>query len=295
VLQTLSSEIAQGHDYSQPVTQLEQMAQRMTALEHVTAPNHPSPNPTTIHAGSFFAISQQLTSDREIRPVKNTEVIHNREIFPVTAEKFSTEEKSPCVENFPVRVRGSSNYLNKKHKDIKNTTTTTKTNLNPSNTPTREEKFSAAEKFSETKPTHPSQSNTLSPHPDWVAHLQWPLRLKEAERLLVLPALTASDFDTAQYLLNYLADRLQAASRGDARPVSNPVAYLIQLAALHAEGKLLPSSWGVRKSKPTSTEAPTHPTDSPAKPISVGLMPGASTTADVQDKIEELKRKMKYW
>ena len=287
ILDTLREDIRQGRDYSQPVTQLEQASRRFDALTHTEVGQ-------VSGSGGFFAIAPEFSvqsssnsEHREIFPMGG-----HGEILPVGPElsttgkfslcgKFVPEEKSPCAENFP--ACGSSNNLNIINKL---NTTTTKTNLNPSNTPAHEENFSSAEKFSEAKPTRQSIADTRLPHPEWVAHLKWPARLKEAERLMVLPALTARDFETAQYLLNYLSDRLQAASRGETRPVPNPVAYLIQIAALHSEGKLMPSSWGVRDSKPSPTATPeqTQTTN-----------PHVQTSAvDLNAEMADLKRKMRW-
>lgn len=282
ILDTLREDTRQGRDYSQPVTQLEQATRRFDALTRIET----SETSTVGGSSGFFAIAPEFSA-------QNSSNFEHREIFPMGSElstagkfslcgKFVPEEKSPCAENFP--VRGSSSNLN--NINNLNTTTTTKTNLNPSNTPTREEKFSAADKFSEAQPTRQPLATIRSFHPDWVARLKWPTRLKEAERLLVLPALTARDFETAQYLLNYLSDRLQAASRGETRPVPNPVAYLIQIAALHADGKLMPSSWGLRDSKPeTKATLEETPTTNPRIQTSA---------VDLNSEMADLKRKMRW-
>ncbi len=281
ILDTLRQDIRKGQDYSRPATQLEQAALRLDALIQ----SSPTVSHENIIGGGYFAIApnigQQNSSNsehREICPMGG-----DGEICPTEPElsttgkfalcgKFVPEEKSPSAENFP--ACSSFNYLN--NINNLNTTTTTKTNPILVNTSTREEKFSKPDDFSEssstsapTEPTELTKSNAGSAHPEWVAKLKWPTRLREAERRLVLPALTAQNYETAQYLLNYLSDRLQAASRGEARPVPNPVAYLIQIAALHASGNLMPSSWGIRDAKPTTETKPnlpsTHGEPSPAE------------------------------
>lgn len=271
ILETLRNDIRNGVDFSQPVTQLEQAASRLDAQIDT---------PRVVSKGSFFSIETPVITEncsnverRAILPVGGY-----RAICPVESElstgqialhgrKFFPEEKSPGgVEKLPC---GSSSSF----KDLNNlkTTTTTKTNLNQNNTNTREENFStppgdfseAQGNFSERFKNEQSPLSVTTPqpklakphHPEWISRLKWPTRLKERERAMVLPALTARDFDTAQYLLDYLSDRLQAASRGEAKPVPNPVAYLTHIATLHARGNLMPSSWGVRGQQVPAAEA----------------------------------------
>ena len=275
VLGTLQRQTANGLDYSQPVTSMEQIALRMSALEEVSQPLSSnsatsgffaigSQNSTNIEGGANFPIGQP----RVIRcgaNFPNVEKFGYGEICPTPEEKFPHEEEnSPHTESFPgsrahgfnAHVRGSNNYLN--NKNIKTTTTTKQTNQGSA----REAADSATTPNTPPETRHTSQQHQPRPHykpleayPDWVEHLRWPKQIKPAERQMMLPALCAHDQANAQYLLNYLIDRLRAGNRGEAPAVPNPVGYLCQIAALHAKGELAASSWGTR-----------HPHQTHAKP-----------------------------
>lgn len=276
VFRTLCTDTAHGHDYSQPVTQLEQMARRFSALETATAPTRATGNDChqalPISGKLFFATDSLVGTNREIFPVhngkvihnraicptKNEEVIHNGENFPVASENISTaEENSSHAENFSNAHARSSNYLNNKNINTK-TTTTTKTNYQ---NPVREGINSTAAPITN-QATHQAHQQRqprprfkpLDTYPDWVEHLRWPQQIKPAERQMMLPALCAHDQANAQYLLNYLIDRLKAGKCGDAPAVPNPVGYLCQIAALHAKGELVESSWGTRRQHQVQTE-----------------------------------------
>lgn len=150
-------------------------------------------------------------------PEHTREVIHSRANFPMDdlTGKFALPHFSK--ENLSC----SSNKLN-----INNKTTTTAL-----------EKFSRQDKAGYA----------------WLDNLRWPKALTAQERTQVKPALAAHDPENAQYLLDYLSDRLQAARNRCAAPVPNPVAYLIRISAMHRQGELLPSSWGLReKHRPES-------------------------------------------
>lgn len=264
IFNTFRDDVAHGHDYSQPVTQLEQAARRIDAT---------SCTPRQLSSGSFFSVAPVSTSSaskislnserRENFPVDN-----NREIFPVGHELSTVGKISLCGKLFPEEnssVAGNLSCSNKtslKDKDVYKNTTTTNTNLDGVKPTAREEEFSRTEKFS--KVSH----SVHHERPEWAKHLQWSSQLKEQEKLLLLPIVTAKgmDFENAQYLVNYLTDRLAAAKRGNAAPVPNPVGYLIHIAKLHAAGQLQPSSWGLRKTTPASAPETETATPNPSQP-----------------------------
>ena len=307
VLRTLQHHTANGLDYNQPVSTMEQIARRMSALEEVSQPLKLDAD--SVFSG-FFAIgshsqNSQIRSYREHGanfPIVQDKVIHSGANFPIVdnsgyganlptpEEKFPhAEENSSRSENLSYahtpginfHARGSNNYLNKKIY-IK-TTTTKQTNQDPARDAA--EKFSAPNTPSEIQ--HTPQQRQPRPHfkpleafPDWVEQLRWPQQVKPAERKMMLPALCAHDQVNAQFLLNYLIDRLGAANRGEAPAVPNPVGYLCQIAALHAKGELAPSSWGTRHPHQAQTKQEDK-TD--AKPIDKDV---------ANQRIRELKQHM---
>lgn len=268
IFTTFQEDVAHGHDYSQPVTQLEQAARRLDALTETPRQNAIS---------TFFATPPSTHENssnierREKFPVDN-----RREIFPTqpdlsTVGKISLRGKSVREENSSLAGNlscCSSNSL--ENKDLyKNTTATTNRPPIEIQGNTREENFSRR-----TEPARQTQ-------PDWTKQLQWSSQLKEQEKLLILPVLTASgvSFETAQYLLNYLTDRLAAAKRGDAAAVPNPVGYLIQLSKLHAQGQLQPSSWGLRKAAPAQAAVADIPDVKSIQPATNKLDPAQKEQA----------------
>lgn len=291
VLRTLQQHTANGLDYCQPVAPLEQVARRMSAL-HEASPSltaesksNQTVGDSSVHLG-FYATSPQNRSNIEHGanlPIGQAKVIHNGANFPTVdnsghGANFPTpEEKSPHSENFSAsrapgiyaHARGSSNYLN--NKNINKTTTTKHTNQDSA----REVAENTDAPISPTETRQTPQRRQTRPHfkpleayPDWVEHLRWPAQIKPAERNLMLPALCAHDQANAQYLLNYLIDRLRAANRGEAPAVPNPVGYLCQIAALHAKGELAASSWGTRHPHQANPTQPKPEDKADVKPMS---------------------------
>ena len=291
VLRTLQHQTAIGLDYSQTIGPLEQVARRMAALNEVSPSQSTDSSSRQVVGGlsmhsDFYAINAQIRPNLEHGanfPIGSNEVIHNGANFPTAdmtrygakrptlEEKFPhAEENSPQTENLVnahthahglnAQARGS-NYLNNKNKYIK-TTTTKHTN--------QDSAHEAADNITEPN-TFPENRQTpqrrkprprlkpLDTYPAWVENLRWPQQIKPAERDMMLPALCAHDHADAQYLLNYLIDRLRAANRGEAPAVPNPVGYLCQIAALHSNGELAASSWGTRH--PSQTQPTLKPKD----------------------------------
>ncbi|CBL45349.1 hypothetical protein HDN1F_35530 [gamma proteobacterium HdN1] len=237
VLDMLEADIAYGHDSSQPATQIEQAAKRLDAL---------AKTPRKTSSGSFFAAFPGSQSDqkrsnferREIFPVDNS-----RTNFPIThlstgKISLSSQDKFPYGDNLSCSSSKNNKYIYKN-------TTTTNTDLDKTNT--REDNFSSTDKLSSPSPKFQPPQPLQPPH--WADQLNWPKALREREKQHALAILTSPqmNLESAQFLLNYLSDRLTAAQRGEAKPLSNCVAYLSKLAEKHRSGDLQPSSWGLRE------------------------------------------------
>lgn len=230
VLGMFESDASHEHNYCESRTQLDQIAARLDA--HSGTRKHGN--------GSFFAAPQTFSSGENVDkganfPIRNSGFF-DREICPANVStafltgKFAPsepmeEEFSSSMDKFPC-----SSFIN------------TNSNLNTTTTkiPTEIPREEPTEKFSK----H-GKSN-------WLEELKWPKRLTSKERELALPALALHDRENAQYLLNYLSDRLSAASRCEAPPVPNPLAYLVKIAGMHANKALMPSTYGVRDERKIS-------------------------------------------
>lgn len=79
--------------------------------------------------------------------------------------------------------------------------------------------------------------------------LRFPSAFKPQEIQFAKTLLIRLSFDDRQFVLDYVADRIQAAKDGTIPPIKNPIGYLQKIITQKANGELQPSSFGLRSTQ----------------------------------------------